>query len=61
MDQHAPASSAIDPICGMTVEIATAEHTASHEGQEYYFCGAGCLKAFTMNPAAFLPVESGKP
>ena len=61
MDQHqAAAQTLIDPICGMTVDIATADYTASHDGQQYYFCGAGCLKAFTRNPDAFLPVGSAQ-
>jgi YHS domain-containing protein len=38
----------------MSVDIATAEHTASHDGQQYYFCSPGCQKAFTLNPDAFL-------
>jgi YHS domain-containing protein/uncharacterized membrane protein YraQ (UPF0718 family) len=59
MNQHpASAATAIDPICGMTVDIATAEHTASHDGQQYYFCGPGCVKAFTLNPGAFLPTTT---
>jgi YHS domain-containing protein len=62
MDQHkAPAQTAIDPICGMTVDIATADYTTSHDGQRYFFCGAGCLKAFMLNPAAFISAETAKP
>jgi YHS domain-containing protein len=53
-EDEAAGQTAIDPICGMTVEIATAEHTASHDGQQYYFCSPGCQKAFTLNPDAFL-------
>jgi xanthine dehydrogenase accessory factor len=37
---------AIDPICGMTVDVATARHTSERDGQTYYFCGAGCKAAF---------------
>jgi xanthine dehydrogenase accessory factor len=37
---------AIDPICGMTVAIATAAHRLEHEGTTYYFCGPGCLRKF---------------
>ena len=31
---------AIDPVCGMTVEIATARYTTEYAGQTYYFCAA---------------------
>lgn len=37
---------AIDPICGMTVEVATARYTSEREGKTYYFCCAGCKKTF---------------
>jgi xanthine dehydrogenase accessory factor len=41
---------AIDPICGMTVDIATARYTSERDGQTYYFCGAGCKAAFDARP-----------
>jgi xanthine dehydrogenase accessory factor len=37
---------AIDPICGMTVAVATAKETAEHDGATYYFCSAHCRKKF---------------
>jgi xanthine dehydrogenase accessory factor len=37
---------AIDPICGMTVDVATARYTSVREGETYYFCCAGCKKTF---------------
>lgn len=49
---------AIDPICGMTVDPATTPFTAEHDHQAFYFCSAGCQKAFTMNPHAFLTADS---
>lgn len=45
---------AIDPVCGMTVEVASARHTFEHEGTTYYFCCPGCRKAFEKDPAAFI-------
>jgi xanthine dehydrogenase accessory factor len=52
----APASplEAIDPVCGMTVEIATARHTAEHLGVTYYFCCPGCKRTFLKTPEAYL-------
>jgi xanthine dehydrogenase accessory factor len=44
---------AVDPVCGMTVEVGSARHKVDHEGTTYYFCCAGCLKAFEGDPAAF--------
>ncbi len=45
---------AIDPVCGMTVDPAKAAHHATHEGTHYHFCGAGCLAKFTADPAKYL-------
>ena len=42
---------AIDPICGMTVDVATARHTAFRDGVTYYFCCAGCKATFEKSPA----------
>ena len=35
-----------DPICGMTVNVATARHKANVAGVDYYFCCAGCGNKF---------------
>jgi xanthine dehydrogenase accessory factor len=43
---------ALDVICGMSVEIAGAAHHADHDGRRFYFCGAGCRRAFLADPAA---------
>lgn len=44
--QGVPPPEAIDPICGMAVDIATARYTSERDGQTYYFCAAGCKAAF---------------
>jgi len=53
---------AVDPICGMTVEPATAAGRYEHKGTTYYFCARSCLNTFKANPEAALapkPVSSG--
>jgi xanthine dehydrogenase accessory factor len=45
---------AVDPVCGMTVEVGSARHKVEHDGITYYFCCAGCVKAFEGDPAAFV-------
>jgi xanthine dehydrogenase accessory factor len=37
---------AMDPICGMQVEVKGALHRLMLGETTYYFCGAGCLDAF---------------
>jgi xanthine dehydrogenase accessory factor len=41
-----PPATAVDPICGMQVDIAAAKWTAERDGQTYYFCAPGCRRAF---------------
>jgi xanthine dehydrogenase accessory factor len=53
---HRPAT-AIDPVCEMTVDIATARFVSEHGGVNYYFCAAGCQRAFESNPGSFLDRE----
>ena len=45
---------AIDPICGMPVEIATARHRSDAGGRTTYFCCAGCKETFEQNPGRYL-------
>lgn len=49
-----PNETAVDPICGMSVEVGSARHVLEHAGTSYYFCCAGCLDAFSADPAAHL-------
>jgi YHS domain-containing protein len=44
---------AVDPVCGMTVDVATARYRSVHEGPTYYFCAAGCRDRFESDPARF--------
>ena len=49
-----PAAAAYDPVCGMTVDPATATHRAEHAGHSYFFCSAGCREKFTAEPARYV-------
>jgi xanthine dehydrogenase accessory factor len=46
----------IDPVCGMTVDVADARFRTTNEGRTVYFCSAGCLAAFEEDPARFQEV-----
>ncbi len=50
---------ATDPICGMSVEIAGARHTAEHAGTTWYFCCGGCRERFLADPARYAPAGAG--
>jgi xanthine dehydrogenase accessory factor len=49
---------AVDPVCGMTVQVASARHRATHEGRTYYFCSAGCRASFEADPARFASADA---
>ncbi|HEY3546077.1 MAG TPA: YHS domain-containing protein [Propionicimonas sp.] len=47
----------IDPVCGMTVDVASAEATGrllEHEGRTWAFCGEGCKRTFVESPAQYI-------
>jgi uncharacterized protein len=50
---------AIDPVCGMQVEIAHAPGVEKHAGMTYYFCSDRCHERFVEDPARFLSRQVG--
>ena len=50
-----------DPVCGMSVDPATAKHKAEHAGARYYFCSAGCREKFVADPTRFLAEPAHAP
>jgi YHS domain-containing protein len=50
--QEAAPGTAIDPVCGMTVDLATATITLEHDGTLYAFCAPVCKKVFSEELAA---------
>jgi YHS domain-containing protein len=58
-------STAIDPVCGMTVDTAHAAATRDHDsfvrqcqcGVTYYFCNPGCATTFDANPDQYIHHE----
>ena len=57
-NEGGPSASLVrDPVCGMTVDPASAGHRAEHRGRTYYFCSAGCRAKFEADPARYLPAE----
>ncbi len=45
---------AVDPVCHMTVLVDDAKYHVLHEGEDYWFCAAGCRQAFLADPKAFI-------
>ncbi|MCP3961397.1 MAG: heavy metal translocating P-type ATPase [bacterium] len=52
-DDPAP-ETALDPVCGMTVDLEKASQHHEHDGRAYYFCCAGCREKFAADPERYL-------
>ena len=52
--QQAASDTAKDPVCGMSVKVASAKYTYDYKGTTYYFCGEGCKTEFAKNPEKYL-------
>ncbi|MDT8384144.1 MAG: heavy metal translocating P-type ATPase [Gammaproteobacteria bacterium] len=50
---HVVATTARDPVCGMTVEPAKAAAQAEHDGSRYYFCSQHCHDKFIEQPSHY--------
>ncbi|GAC1324386.1 MAG: hypothetical protein NVSMB13_05720 [Mycobacteriales bacterium] len=47
------ADQALDPVCGMTVQVAEPGAEAVVGDRRYVFCGQGCAAAFTADPGRY--------
>src|SRR5580658_6399998 len=47
-----------DPVCGMTVAATAGSRPLRHDGIDYYFCCAGCRRAFEEDPDAYVKKET---
>ncbi|MGA9797917.1 MAG: heavy metal translocating P-type ATPase [Terriglobales bacterium] len=50
-----------DPVCGMSVEPATAKHKVDRSGRIYYFCCANCAEKFRARPDDYLASPAAGP
>ncbi|MSO71178.1 MAG: heavy metal translocating P-type ATPase [Alphaproteobacteria bacterium] len=56
-----PPPPAVDPVCGMAVDPATAAHKHRHARTTYYFCSAKCLEKFRAGPGRYLKPAAPAP
>lgn len=48
---------ALDPVCGMQVEVSSAPATSEHAGRRFWFCSEQCRERFMADP----PRYAGRP
>ncbi|MGR4863549.1 heavy metal translocating P-type ATPase [Caulobacter sp. LARHSG274] len=56
-----PGGQVVDPVCGMTVDPATAVHRVEHDGRPFFFCSAGCKAKFEAAPERYLSPKAEAP
>src|SRR3989338_7395456 len=59
--QNVGARPAQDPVCGMTVNPASAAAEEDYAGTRYFFCCAGCATKFRADPRRSLPPAKAEP
>src|SRR5262249_17495108 len=52
---------AVDPVCGMTVDPAAAAGSTVHDGTTYHFCSKHCLAKFEADPQKYLARKREEP
>lgn len=52
------AETAVDPVCGMTIDTEEARDRAEFNGTLYYFCGSHCSAAFAAEPEQYVGATS---
>ena len=50
-----------DPVCGMSVTMATARHVTELDGERQYFCSARCREKFEADPQRYLEPAAAAP
>ena len=61
MSPARPPGSVRDPVCGMNVDPVRTKHSSVHEGENYFFCSAGCAEKFRREPGKYLSSGGHEP
>ena len=52
-----PSIAVTDPVCGMSIDPATAATSQDHDGHTYYFCSQHCADTFAAAPETYIAVS----
>jgi xanthine dehydrogenase accessory factor len=50
----------VNPVCGVSVDIATAKHVVEHDGHKVYFCCDCCKAKFEREPERYVSLAMEK-
>jgi YHS domain-containing protein len=51
-------ATAIDPVCGMTVQTSLAPGHRTYADNEWFFCSTGCAEVFDADPTRYATLSS---
>ena len=55
-----PGETAVDPVCGMTVDLGAGKPTSRWGGTQYHFCSARCHDRFVADPYFYVSGNNKK-
>lgn len=55
-----PGETAVDPVCGMTVDLGAGKPTSKWGGTQYHFCSARCHDRFVADPYFYVSGNNKK-
>ena len=55
-----PGEMAVDPVCGMTVDLGAGKPTSRWGGTQYHFCSARCHDRFVADPYFYVSGNNKK-
>lgn len=58
-DHATQPETALDPVCGMTIELADVAGQSTLGGTTYHFCSPACKRKFDANPTTFGAKRAG--
>jgi len=54
------AETLVDPVCGMTIDKATAKYSAMRAGTRFQFCSAECKAKFVAEPESYIALAASR-
>jgi P-type Cu+ transporter len=61
LQRHAAEDTAIDPVCGMKLDLGNSPHRYTYHDHDYHFCTAGCRGKFVADPDKYVTKATEPP
>ena len=61
LQRNAAEDTAIDPVCGMKLDLGNSPHRYAYYEHDYHFCSAGCRGKFVADPDKYVTKANERP